>query len=182
MTEEDTRKLLYTINTIYPNFKTENPEQTIKVWMDFLEDMDPVAIGASLKVYVRNNTTGFAPSIGQLIQGAYDLKNRAELNASDAWNLVYKAICRSTYYAAEEFAQLPEEIRIAVGSPAQLRAWASDSQFNEAVASSNFRRAYATACERKRSEALLPESIKKLFTQRDIKRLEREKDELHDHI
>ena len=175
MTEQDTRKLLYMINSVYPHFKVENPEQTVMIWTEFLEDQDPIAIGASFKQYVRNDTTGYAPSIGQLIQGAYDLQNRNELTASEAWNMVYKALCRSTYYAEQEFEKFPEEVKIAVGSPSQLRAWASDSSFNESVASSNFRRAYSTACERKRSDALIAPSIKRLIQDLDIGRLEAKK-------
>ena len=172
MTKDEVRKLLYMINSIYPNFKVENPEETINVWMEFLEDQNSGAIGASLKQYVRNNTTGFAPSIGQLIQGAYDLQNRDELSPAEAWNMVYKALCRSTYHAEQEFEKFPEEVKLAVGSPSQLRAWAGDSQFNEAVASSNFRRAYATACERKRTDALMPPSVRKFLQSNAFGRLE----------
>lgn len=163
MTKDDIRKLLYTINSIYPTFKVENPEQTINIWFEFMGDQDPIAIGASLKNYVRTSKSDFAPSIGQLIQGAYDLKHEDELSAGEAWSMVYKAICRANYYAEEEFDKFPLEVKKAVGSPAQLRAWASDPQFNEGVASSNFRRAYATACERKKADALISPDVKRLI-------------------
>ena len=163
MTETDIRKLLFTINSVYPTFKVENPEQMVKIWFEFLGDQDPIAIGMSLKNYIRTSKSDFAPSIGQLIQGAYDLKNKDELNAADAWNLVIKAIRRSTYYAEDEFKKLPVPVQKAVGSPWQLRAWASDSGFNEGVASSNFRRAYATICERQKQEALMSPDIKQFI-------------------
>ena len=159
MTPEEVKKLLYMINSIYPNFKVENPEQTINIWMEFLGDQNPNAIAASLKAYVRTDTSGFAPSIGKLIQGAYDIKNRDELSAGEAWSMVYRALCNSSYSAAEEFNKLPEVVQRAVGSPDQLRAWALDDHFNESVASSNFRRAYENAKEQKRKEALIPKDV-----------------------
>ena len=172
MTEADVRKLLFTINNIYPNFKVENPETTVKVWIEFLGDQEAGAIGASLKNYVRNNASGFAPSIGQLIQGAYELRNSNEMTAGEAWTMVYKALCRGNYYAEEEFAKFPEEIKAAVGSPAQLRAWACDPTFSEGVASSNFRRAYAAACERKRKNALMSPDVRAFIETVSVRSLE----------
>lgn len=172
MTADDIRKLLFTINSIYPNFKVENPEQTITIWLEFLGDQNAAAIGASLKNYVRTNTSGFAPSIGQLVQGAYSISNRDELSAGEAWSMVYKALCRSNYYADEEFAKFPDEIKTAVGSPAQLRAWACDPDFNEGVASSNFRRAYETACTRKRHEATMSPDVRAFIERVNQERLE----------
>jgi len=163
MTETDIRKLLFTINSVYPTFKVDNPEQMVKIWFEFLGDQDPIAIGMALKNYIRTSKSDFAPSIGQLIQGAYDLQNRNEMNAGDAWAMVIKAIRRSTYYAEDEFNKLPPLVQKAVGSPWQLRAWASDSSFNEGVASSNFRRAYASVCERSKEDALMSPDIKKFI-------------------
>lgn len=163
MTETDIRKLLFTINSVYPTFKCDDPERIVKVWYEFLGDQDAIAIGMSLKNYIRTSKSDFAPSIGQLIQGAYDLQNRNELNAGDAWSLVIKAIRRSTYYAEEEFKKLPPLVQKAVGSPWQLRAWASDSGFNESVASSNFRKTYATVCERSKADALMSPDIKRFI-------------------
>ena len=172
MTSDDIRKLLFTINSIYPNFKVENPEQTITIWLEFLGDQNAATIGASLKNYVRTNTSGFAPSIGQLVQGAYEIKNRDELSAGEAWSMVYKALCRSNYYADEEFAKFPDEVKRAVGSPAQLRAWACDSDFNEGVASSNFRRAYETACTQKRNDATMSPDVRAFIERVNQERLE----------
>ena len=149
MTKDETRILLATINSIYPNFKVDDPEQTVNAWHLFLDDQPTVLINAALKVYVASNRSGFAPSVGQLIQGAQELreKDSTVLSAGEAWGIVYKAICRSGDNSQEEFDKLPPEIQKAVGSPGQLRAWALDDQFNEGVASSNFRRAYAVVLE-----------------------------------
>lgn len=173
MTETDVRKLLFTINSAYPTFRVENPDQMVAVWMEFLGDQDPIAIGAALKQRIRTSTSNYAPSIGELIQGAYEIRNKEnELTPGEAWSLVYKALCRSTYYAEEEYNKLPPLVQKAVGSPYQLRAWASDSSFNEGVAASNFRKAYATVCERSKSDALMSPDVRRYIESLGVKAIE----------
>lgn len=175
MTREDTKRLLMTVEAIYPNYKIKDTKITLDAWSEILADQDSQFIFAALKNYSRTDTTGFAPSVGQLVQGAYELRtaNVKQLTPGEAWSMVYKALCRATYYAEDEFAKFPEEVKSAVGSPAQLRAWASDSTFNEGVASSNFRKAYSTVCERKKQDALMPPEIRVLISSiGDVKSIE----------
>ena len=174
MTIQEVKKLLFAINAAFPNYKPQNPEETAAVWADLLEDQDANKIFAAFKVYTRTDKSGFAPSVGQLIQGVRDLQERTsnEPSVSEAWGIVYKAICRSGDNAQEEFDKLPPEVQKAVGSPGQLRAWAMDDQFNEGVASSWFRRAYETILERKRNDALIPADVKRVIAQQMAARLE----------
>lgn len=174
MTIQEVKKLLFAINAAFPNYKPQNPEETALIWADLLGDQDANNIFAAFKVYTRTDKSGFAPSVGQLIQGAKDLQDKTsnELSASEAWGIVYKAICRSGDNAQEEFDKLPPEVQKAVGLPGQLRAWAMDDQFNEGVASSNFRRAYTTVLERKRNDALIPADVKRALEQQTAARLE----------
>ena len=174
MTQDDIRKLLFTINAAYPNFKVADPEKMIAAWEDLMEDQDPIAIGMALKHFIRTDKSGFAPSVGQLIQGAYSLEHDdEELTPAEAWDMVYKALCRSNYYAEEEFEKLPNAVKRAVGSPAQLRAWAGDPEFNEGVASSNFRRTFTAVQEHNKERALMSDEAKQwLQQQRQQKLLE----------
>jgi len=164
MTREDTKRLLMTIEAIYPYFKIRDLQITLDAWHEILSDQDAAAIFASLKHYTRTNATDFAPSVGQLIQGAYELCHKSEeLSPGEAWAMVYKALCRSNYYAEEEFNKLPATIQKAVGSPWQLRAWASDSSFNEGVASSNFRKVYEVECNLAKADALISPDIRRFI-------------------
>ena len=174
MTIQEVKKLLFAINAAFPNYKPQNPEETALIWADLLGDQDANNIFAAFKVYTRTDKSGFAPSVGQLIQGAQELreKDSTALSAGEAWGIVYKAICRSGDNSQEEYNKLPPEIQKAVGSPGQLRAWALDDQFNEGVASSNFRRAYAVVLERKRNDALIPADVKRALEQQTAARLE----------
>lgn len=165
MTREDTKRLLMTVEAIYPNYKIKDTKITLDAWSEILSDQDAQFIFAALKNYSRTDTTGFAPSVGQLVQGAYELRtaNVKQLTPGEAWSMVHKAICRSNYYAEEEFEKFPETIKRAVGSFWQLRAWASDPHFNEGVASSNFYKAYAESCEIEKANALMSPDIKKMI-------------------
>lgn len=174
MTREDTKRLLMTVEAIYPNYKIRDLQITLDAWCEILADQDAQFIFAALKNYSRTDTTGFAPSVGQLVQGAYELRTSKvkQLTPSEAWNMVYKALCRATYYAEDDFAKFPEEVKKAVGSPSQLRAWGQDSSFNEGVASSNFRKAYSSVCERKKNDALMAPEIRIFLQQADVKSIE----------
>ena len=164
MTREDVKRLLMTIEAIYPNFKIKDLQITLNAWYEILEDQESATIFASLKQYSRTSKTGFAPTAGELIQGAYDLFIQAETPSfGEAWSMVRKAISRSGYYAEDEFNKLPQTVQKAVGSPWQLRAWATDSSFNEGVASSNFRRAYEDECDRAKADALMAPSVRTLI-------------------
>ena len=175
MTREEVKRLLMTTQAIYPHYKIEDPQVTLDAWEMLLEDQNPNLIFAALKHYARTDKTGYAPGAGQLIQIAYELQSGAQgqLSPGEAWSMVYKALCRGNYHAEEDFEKFPEEIKKAVGSPMQLKAWASDPGFNEGVASSNFRRAYETVCERKKQDALMPPEVKVLIASiGDVKCLE----------
>ena len=168
MTKEEVKKLLMTTEALYPNFKVVDRQTTLDAWHMLLEDQDANLIFAALKNYARNSKSDFAPNPGKLIQAAYDLRNMTMLSEVDAWNMVYKALCRGAYDAEEEFEKFPIEVKRAVGSPMQLRAWATDPYFNEGVASSNFRKSYATACDRQKQEALIPAEVRVLIEQLTI--------------
>lgn len=164
MTIEKVKKVLTIISSTFPSFRVTDPEITVTVWYDVLTEYSDEVIMAALKAYIKTDTTGFAPTPGQLI----DLIDRVghintDLSEGEAWSLVYRALCNSTYNAAEEFGKLPAAVQKAVGSPAQLRAWAGDSEFNEGVASSTFKRAYRTVLERDRMDAKLGGQLMQLI-------------------
>ena len=79
-----------------------------------------------------------------------------KITDSQAWAMVRKALENGNYHSAEEFEKLPELVKKAVGSADQLRIWAGDTDYNESVISSNFKRAYRTIVERAETEARLP--------------------------
>ena len=67
MTVEETKRLLLTINTLYPNWKVDNPEATTAAWHWVLKDYPAPAIINALHNYAKSSKSGFAPSVSQLI-------------------------------------------------------------------------------------------------------------------
>ena len=165
MDREETKKIIRIMCASYPNYKPADISETIDVWASMLSEYSYEHIAAALKTYIATDTSGFAPSIGQLIQKANSLvKKDGELNEIEAWTLVSKALRNGYYGAEEEFAKLPPTVQKAVGSPAQLRMWATtDESSVESVISSNFMRTYKAEVKRAEEYERLPEDVKALM-------------------
>lgn len=163
MTKEETKNILRVLTAAYPNFKPENIVETVHIWHLLLEDMDYKLISMAVKSYIRANSSGFAPSIGELMEYANRLTSPEEMTETTAWGLVMKAIRNSGYNSEEEFNKLPERIQKVVGSPKQLWSMAIDENFNEQVASSNFMRAYRTVVNRENEMKKMSPDVMKLI-------------------
>lgn len=158
MTRDETKTILRVLAASYPNFKPNNMAETVDIWTMMLEDMDYKIISMATKAYIRSDSSGFAPSIGELIEYTNKITTPEELTETQAWGLVMKAIRNSAYNSLDEFGKLPEIIQKAVGTPEQLKDMAVDEDFNEQVASSNFMRAYKTVINRKKElQKICPE-------------------------
>ena len=147
----------------YPNYKPNNISETVDVWHMMLSDYEYNIVAMSLKAYILSDTSGFAPSIGQLVGKIQAITKPEELNEMEAWSLVSKAIRNSGYNSVEEFAKLPPLVQKAVGLPDQLMTWALDENYNEQVVSSNFMRCYRTELARHEELSKMPAEIKDLI-------------------
>lgn len=153
MTIEETQKLLACVAAAFPGWKIQDENLTIKMWFQLLQEYRYTDLSNALRAYIMTDTSGFAPTIGQLVDKLTSYKASDEINEAEAWTIVYKAICKSGYNSKEEFAKLPPILQRAVGSAEQLKAWALDSDFNAAVESSNFKRVYRITIQRQQEEA-----------------------------
>ena len=162
MTRDEIKKVMMVISTTYPNWKPENMSNTVDVWAGIFKEYPSEAIEKATLEYIRNDTKGFAPVPGQII--AYIDVGIKELSSQEAWSLVSKAASNSNYHSEEEFAKLPKEIQIAVGSAANLKEL---GQMNistaQSVEKSLFEREYKTAVERIRHEKQTPDGVKQMI-------------------
>lgn len=159
MTRDETKKIIRIIVDSYPNYKPSDISETIDVWSMMLEEYPYNQIAMALKAYILTDTSGFAPSIGQLVNKLTSAE--PQLNEMEAWSLVSKAIRNGYYGAEEEFAKLPEVVQKAVGNPANLRAWShTDESSIENVVQSNFLRTYRVVVKRESESAKLPDSLR----------------------
>lgn len=159
MTRDETKKIIRIIADSYPNYKPSNISETVDVWSMMLEDYPYQQIAMALKAYILTDTSGFAPSIGQLVNKLTSAE--PQLNEMEAWSLVSKAIRNGYYGAEEEFAKLPPIVQKAVGNPSNLRAWShTDESSIENVVQSNFMRTYRAVVKRESESAKLPDSLR----------------------
>ena len=164
MTRTETIKLLMVIQSAYPNFKPPDKTVAVDAWYTMLKDMDYNVVQMGLRAYITSDTSGFAPSIGQLINTMYTIQNPQELNEMEAWALVSKALRNGYYGAVEEFNNLPPLVQKAVGSPDNLRNWAqTDSESIENVVQSNFMRSYRLVVNRENEIKKMPADVRTLI-------------------
>lgn len=163
MTEKEVRQLLAMTQAVYPNYNPPSREAAVNAWLMCLSEYDNNVVMAAFKAYMTTNTSGFAPAPGQLIEILQTLTQPSELNELEAWSLVRKALSDSSYNSVERFQELPPIVQKTVGTPQQLRIWASDTEFNENVVSSNFIKTYKTEVKRATELNKMPNDVRKLI-------------------
>ncbi len=164
MTREETVKIIRIICGSFPNFKPSDLSETVDIWNMMLEEYTYNQIAGALKSYILADSTGFAPSIGQMIAKVKTIEEPAQLNESEAWGLVSKAIRNGYYGAVEEFSKLPPLVQKAVGIPDNLRNWSQTNlESVETVIQSNFLRAYRVEAQRAAEISKMPSDIKTMI-------------------
>lgn len=163
MTEIETSKIIASIIATFPNYKPVDIKAVIKEWTIFLSDYSYEEVSAGLKIYILSNDSGFAPSIGQIVDKIRLVSKPQELNEMEAWSLVSKAIRNSGYNSVEEFSKLPKIVQKAVGIPEQLRTWALDEDFKETVVMSHFINCYRIELKRAEEMQKMPTDIRRII-------------------
>ena len=168
MTRDDVIKIMSVLRGAYPHFYRDISKQeaydTINLWTDMFSNDDASIVAAAVKSLIDGDDKGFPPTIGQVKAKIRLLVRSDELTEAEAWNLVSKAVKNGLYGAVEEFEKLPPAVKRIVGSPSQLRDWASmDSETLHSVVASNFQRSYKVVATREKEIAALPDDVKKLI-------------------
>lgn len=170
------------IKTYFPRDNVLPTEHAMSLWYDGLKDLPYQVVNIALKKYVQTNR--FAPSIADIREQAAQLNQNnqnGDLNETEAWSLVLKAIRRSTYYSEEEFAKLPTTVQRAVASPKQLREWATLEDVDGktlTVIQSNFQRTFRVEQQRERERNKLSPDVLKLMRPLSNPQIEEKPNEL----
>lgn len=167
MTRRETYQILGRLEAIYrDSFRglTEEAAQLkLTLWHELLADEPFQMVRAAVDAYMLTDKKGFMPVPGQIKEQIAILRDKGGLNEQDAWELVTKALCNSSYGSAEEFAKLPADIQRAVGSPNMLKSWATVNISElQTVIASNFKRDYRAIVAQKKDFAKIPGAVKKL--------------------
>lgn len=161
MTRDETKKIMITMQAAYPNYKPIDKTASLDIWTGMLNEYSYHEVSIALAAYITSDTSGFAPSIGQLIGIMQRTSQPEALNEMEAWALVSNAL-RNGYYGAErEFANLPQLVQKAVGTPANLRNWSqSELDSIESVVQSNFLRTYRIVVARASETERMPKEVR----------------------
>lgn len=170
MTVQGILDVLEVLTVTYPNYHPE-AEKVLKVWGSVLKGYDDEQVKKAVEAYIVSDTSGFAPTPGQIVGMVRSISEPEGMTETQAWSYVYKALSNSLYGYKEEFEKLPDNVKRVVGNPEQLREWATmDLKDVSSVVSSNFMRSYRAAeKERKdmwalRKQGMITEDEKKMIT------------------
>lgn len=163
MTEQETLRILSVLRAAYPMFYRDMKDGDIKavanLWkIQFAEDSyKDVSLAVHTLISTRTDT--FPPVIGEVKEVLRSITHPEEIPSGDAWDMVMKCIRRGTVHAAEDWANLPEDVRAAV-SVDEIKRHAENEDFNEGVEKSLFLKRWAVLRERRRAEQQMPPSLR----------------------
>ncbi len=163
MTRDETKMILMRIQTTYPNWKPQDLSLTIDLWHEYLEGYTYQEILGAVKAFVLSDTTGFPPTVGQVVGKLHSMVKsiEPELNGLEAWAMVSKAIRNGYYGAEQEFEKMPPLVQKAVGSPQNLRNWSqTDMKSIDTVVMSQFLSSYKAECIRETENDRIPNSLR----------------------
>ena len=166
MTKNECERILFSMMAIYSRHYP-NPKESIRImtpaWNMVLEDYSYEEANMGLKWFARSDAKGFPPAPGQIIDCIIKAKGASMgelMDEATAWSIVYKAMEDSAYHSEESFAKLPPILRRAVGSPEALKQMGQEQEVS--VTRGQFARSYQQALARERSEASMPEEVRRL--------------------
>lgn len=157
MNARETAAVMDILRVAYPQFyrgvDSRDIALAVQLWTEMFAQDEVKTVLAAVKRLIALDTRGFPPAIGAVKEQVWRLTHPQELDAAGAWALVAKAVNSSDY--EKSFAALPEEVRQAVGSPAQLAQWGrmEETAF-QSVAASNFQKNYRERMNRRKEKAV----------------------------
>lgn len=177
MTREETKNIIRVMVGTWPNYSPKDLTETVDIWHMMIGDLDYHVAQAALKAYAQNDTSGFAPSVGQIRAKAVELTAEEDLSEGEAWGLVRRAIANSIYGAEKEFQALPEVVREAVGSYGILRTWAMMEEADLDYARGSFMKNFAAVKTRKKERLSLSDDLKAILDKRPTAQIQQAKQE-----
>ena len=168
MTRDDVIKIMSVLRGAYPQFYRDISKQEamdiINLWSDMFAYDDPELVAAAVKSLIATDDKGFPPHIGAVKAKVRQITQPSGMTPQEAWNLVAKAIRNSAYDSREEYDKLPKDIQRLVGSPNQLRDWATmDSETVHSVVASNFQRSFAARQKADNDFKALPRDVQAMI-------------------
>ena len=136
----------------------------INTWQECLGDLDYKIVLQAVKKTIIESP--YPPTIHEIRKNAIELINPGtKRTAIEAWNEAYKMICNGAYMTQEQFNEHSTEVKKFFGSPAQVKAYATNVDFNMDVVRSNFLKQYELIVDRENKQKLLPQKMQDFIGQ-----------------
>lgn len=147
----------------------------INTWQECLGDLDYQLVLQAVKKTIIESP--YPPTIHEIRENAVEIVNpTTQRTGIEAWEEAYKMICNGSYMTQEEFDSHSPEVKKFFGSKEQLKAYATNTDFNMDVVRSNFLKQYDVLLNREKQQKLLPEKMQNMIgnlaNKMDVKRLE----------
>lgn len=146
----------------------------INTWQECLGDLEyEVVLQAVKKAMI---TSEYPPTIAKVRKNAIEMINPStQKSGIEAWNEAYRMICNGGYMTQEQFDSHSTEVKKFFGSVNQLKAYATNVDFNMDVVRSNFLKQYDVLVAREKEQKLIPISMQefaqKLAQKMNIKQI-----------
>lgn len=166
MTKEETTQVITLLAGNYDSIAKKDKIQKqlmLNTWYECLNDLDYQLVLQAVKKTIIESP--YPPTIHDIRKNAVELTNRTESNALEDWNECYKMICKGAYMTQQEFDSHSEVCKTFLGSLTQLRAYATNVDFNLDVVRSNFLKQHEILKQRERQQKLLPKKMQDLTKQ-----------------
>lgn len=178
MTKQETIQVITLLAGNYDSISQKSAEQKqlmVNTWYECLNDLDYRVVLQAVKKSIIQSP--YIPTIHDIRKNALALIQPNNNNALDDWNECYQMICNGTYMTQEEFDKHSPICKKFLGSLTQLKAYATNEDFNLDVVRSNFLKQYEILDKRKQENELLPPKMQDFVNQIsqnvDIKQLEK---------
>lgn len=159
MNKTEVGKLLSVLSAAYPRFEPD--ELTLTVWHEMLGDLEYPIASLAVKTCMLQNT--FPPSISEVRKAAVKLMHPQKQSASEAWEIVNRALDKHGYYGqVEAMESLPPLVARVVRVIGFSKMCLSE---NLGVERGQFMRLYDEMSRGQDEEYLLPEKMKAQIAQ-----------------
>lgn len=170
MSINETAEILSVLRISYPNaynkLSDSDKEALVSLWSKLFADIPYKDVSEAVCEYINNEDSNFPPSPGKLNKIIRSRSGNTVPSAQEALQPIRKAVQNSLYHSEEEFAKLSPTLKRLVGSPNQLKSWAtcSENEF-ETVITSRLAKSYNAITENEFLLASAPASVEALVSE-----------------
>lgn len=153
MTKKETAQIYAILEIVFPNmYKNVNKVDGINAWHILIGEYDYGMVSKALESILRTSTSQFPPTPGQLIEEMRYINskldgNKNDISSEEAWEMVHRIICDSTYGVKDEmWNALPEVVKYTLRSKSWFKGKGMmDVATVDSVVKSNFLRTFNSA-------------------------------------